>query len=61
MTQAARRIGAERLAERLEGAGADDELGRLARTLNEMLARLEAGFAQIRRFSADASTNSGRH
>ena len=55
MTQAARRIGAERLAERLEGAGADDELGRLARTLNEMLARLEAGFAQIRRFSADAS------
>ncbi len=55
MTQAARRIGAERLAERLEGAEIDDELGRLARTLNEMLARLEAGFAQIRRFSADAS------
>jgi signal transduction histidine kinase len=55
MTQAARRIGAERLAERLEGAEADDELGRLARTLNEMLARLEAGFAQVRRFSADAS------
>ena len=55
MTQAARRIGAERLAERLEGAETDDELGRLARTLNEMLARLEAGFAQIRRFSADAS------
>ena len=55
MTQAARRIEAERLAERLEGAEADDELGRLARTLNEMLARLEAGFAQMRRFSADAS------
>ena len=55
MTQAARRIEAERLAERLEGAEADDELGRLARTLNEMLARLEAGFAQVRRFSADAS------
>jgi signal transduction histidine kinase len=55
MTQAARRIGAERLAERLEGAEADDELGRLAHTLNEMLARLEAGFAQVRRFSADAS------
>lgn len=55
MTQAARRIGAERLAERLEGAETDDELGRLARTLNEMLARLEAGFAQVRRFSADAS------
>jgi two-component system, OmpR family, sensor kinase len=55
MTQAARRIGAERLAERLEGVETDDELGRLARTLNEMLARLEAGFTQIRRFSADAS------
>jgi signal transduction histidine kinase len=55
MTQAARRIGAERLAERLEGAEANDELGRLAHTLNEMLARLEAGFAQVRRFSADAS------
>jgi two-component system OmpR family sensor kinase len=55
MTQAARRIGAEHLAERLAGAETDDELGRLARTLNEMLARLEAGFAQIRRFSADAS------
>ncbi len=55
MTQAARRIGAERLAERLEGAETNDELGRLARTLNEMLARLEAGFAQVRRFSADAS------
>ncbi len=55
MTQAARRIEAERLAERLEGAEVDDELGRLARTLNEMLARLEAGFAQVRRFSADAS------
>jgi len=55
MTQAARRIEAEKLGERLAGAETDDELGRLARTLNEMLARLEAGFAQVRRFSADAS------
>ena len=55
MTQAARRIGAEHLAQRLEGAEVDDELGRLARTLNEMLGRLEAGFAQVRRFTADAS------
>ena len=55
MTMAARRIGAEHLAQRLEGAETDDELGRLARTLNEMLARLEAAFAQVRRFSADAS------
>jgi heavy metal sensor kinase len=55
MTTAARRIEAEHLAQRLGGAEVNDELGRLARTLNEMLARLEAGFAQVRRFSADAS------
>lgn len=55
ITRTARRIGAEHLAQRLEGAEVDDELGRLSRTLNEMLARLEAAFAQVRRFSADAS------
>ena len=55
MTTTARRIEAEHLAQRLDGAEVDDELGRLARTLNEMLARLEATFAQVRRFSADAS------
>jgi len=55
MTMTARRIEAEHLAQRLEGAEVNDELGRLARTLNEMLARLEAAFAQVRRFSADAS------
>jgi heavy metal sensor kinase len=55
MTTTARRIEAEHLAERLGGTEADDELGRLARTLNEMLARLEAAFAQVRNFSSDAS------
>jgi signal transduction histidine kinase len=55
MTRTARRIEAEQLGKRLDGAEVDDELGRLARTLNEMLARLEAAFAQVRRFSADAS------
>jgi heavy metal sensor kinase len=55
MTTTARRIEAEHLGKRIEGAEADDELGRLARTLNEMLARLESAFAQVRRFSADAS------
>jgi heavy metal sensor kinase len=55
MTTTARRIEAEHLAQRIQGAEVDDELGRLARTLNEMLARLEAAFAQVRRFSADAS------
>ncbi|MFQ5846213.1 MAG: sensor histidine kinase [Candidatus Methylomirabilales bacterium] len=55
MTEAARRISAEHLAERLEATGAGDELDRLATTLNEMLGRLDAAFTQIRQFSADAS------
>jgi signal transduction histidine kinase len=32
-----------------------DEIGRLATTLNEMIGRLEASFAALRRFTADAS------
>jgi two-component system OmpR family sensor kinase len=32
-----------------------DELGRLAETLNQMMARLEHSFAALRRFTADAS------
>jgi heavy metal sensor kinase len=32
-----------------------DELGRLAATLNQMMARLERSFAALRRFTADAS------
>ncbi len=55
MTEAANRIGAERLADRLDETGADDELDRLARTLNGMLARLDAAFSQVSRFTADAS------
>jgi heavy metal sensor kinase len=55
MTEAARRIGAAHLAERLEESGVDDELDRLASTLNAMLGRLDAAFRQIRQFSADAS------
>lgn len=35
--------------------GRPDELGRLANTLNAMMARLEASFAALRRFVADAS------
>ena len=55
MTEAARRISAEHLNERLETTGSDDELDRLAATLNEMLGRLDAAFQQVRQFSADAS------
>lgn len=55
MIQAARRIEAANLSERIADPGADDEVGRLARTLNEMLDRLEGAFGEIRRFTADAS------
>lgn len=55
MAESARRISAEHLAARLDGTGANDELSRLAQTLNEMLERLDASFRQIRQFSADAS------
>jgi heavy metal sensor kinase len=40
---------------RLPVPAADDEVARLARTLNEMLERLEAGIERERRFVADAS------
>jgi two-component system, OmpR family, sensor kinase len=55
MAEAARRISVENLAQRLADPGAGDELSRLARTLNEMLDRLEKSFLQVRQFSADAS------
>ena len=48
-------IGARELGERLPEPRARDELHRLARTLNAMLDRLEAGFARERGFVADAS------
>jgi two-component system, OmpR family, sensor kinase len=55
MSAAARRISAEHLNARLDSSGSGDELDRLAQTLNDMLGRLDAGFRQIRQFSADAS------
>ncbi len=55
MTQAARQIGASQLHARLELTGANDELDRLAETLNQMLTRLEAAFTEMRQFTADAS------
>jgi heavy metal sensor kinase len=48
-------ITAERLHQRLPVANPTDELGRLAQTINAMIARLERSFAEIRRFTADAS------
>ena len=55
MTEAARRISAEHLDERVHTTGTGDELDRLAATLNDMLGRLDVTFRQIRQFSADAS------
>ena len=55
MTDAANRISAEALSDRLEETGTGDELDHLAKTLNSMLGRLDSAFSQIRRFSADAS------
>jgi HAMP domain-containing protein len=55
MTQTARRIKAGQLHARLEKTGANDELDRLADTLNEMFGRLESAFTEMRQFTADAS------
>ena len=55
MTERARHITAERLADRLPVHNPDDEMGRLAAVFNETLARLEESFAQMRRFTANVS------
>lgn len=55
ITRTARRISAQDLSARLDLPPTDDEMGRLAATLNEMLARLEDAFAREQRFTADAS------
>jgi heavy metal sensor kinase len=55
MTAAARRITAEDLHQRIRRQGSQDELDRLAETLNGMLARLDEAFRQMRRFAADAA------
>ncbi len=51
----ARKIEAEDLSRRIPAIPNDDELGRLAAVLNDMLARLERSFGAARRFSADAA------
>jgi len=50
-----RQITADRLDRRLPVANPEDELGRLAATINEMIGRLERSFLEVRRFTADAS------
>ncbi|MGH2996733.1 MAG: histidine kinase dimerization/phospho-acceptor domain-containing protein, partial [Gaiellaceae bacterium] len=55
MRRRAEEISATTAGRRLPVPAADDEVARLARTLNEMLARLEAGLERERRFVAEAS------
>ncbi len=55
MADRVRSITAERLAERLAVQNPDDEFGQLATVFNDTLARLEASFAQLKRFTADVS------
>jgi heavy metal sensor kinase len=55
MAERARKIGVENLSERLPVSNPGDELGRLAATFNELLARLDASLNQQRQFMADAS------
>jgi heavy metal sensor kinase len=55
LTATVRSISIGNLSERLPIGKTGDELQRLAETCNEMLARLEAAVAEIKRFTADAS------
>lgn len=55
ITRAARKITAKDLGLRLNFQGVDDEVGRLARTFDEMLARLDEQFQRERQFTADVS------
>ncbi|MDX6661713.1 MAG: hypothetical protein QOJ55_2535 [Solirubrobacteraceae bacterium] len=55
MRRQAAAVSATDLDQRLPPAGGNDELGRLGRTLNEMLARIHASVARERTFVSDAS------
>lgn len=55
MERVSSRIAAGSLSLRLVEPAAQDEIGRLARAFNSMVARLEATFARQRRFVADVS------
>src|SRR5262249_56997911 len=55
MVDTARRIGAEDLSRRLTADASDDELGRLAAVLNDMLSPLERSFTAAPQFTADAA------
>ncbi|MBE2214794.1 MAG: HAMP domain-containing protein [Opitutaceae bacterium] len=55
MQRSAQHISASNLSERLPVPAGKDEIAALARLLNDLFARLEAAFEQVKRFTADAS------
>jgi heavy metal sensor kinase len=55
ITKTAQKISTEDLSARLNLPGTEDEIGRLAATLDTMLSRLEEGFKRERQFTSDAS------
>ena len=55
ITRLAREIEATSLSRRLPASGGADEIARLVETFNQMIARLEASFEGMKRFTADAS------
>jgi heavy metal sensor kinase len=55
MARTAGEITSKHLHRRIDVPNPGDELGRLAKTLNEMIARLERSFDEMQRFTADAA------
>lgn len=55
LARAMREIGSDRLNRRLKWANRKDEVGKLAETFDDLLARLEEAFARERQFISDAS------
>ena len=55
ITRTAENISSEDLSARLALPDTEDEVSRLAKTLNKMLGRIESGFKRERQFTADAS------
>jgi two-component system, OmpR family, sensor kinase len=55
ITRTANAIKATNLSQRIEEPETNDEISRLAKTLNEMIERLEQSFNRIKQFTSDAS------
>lgn len=55
LVKSARSITAEDLSHRIEGVNSRDEIGELADTFNEMIARLDESFQHVQQFSGDVA------